>query len=250
MSNKEKRLFAVLGTTMVMLLSGCSLLGENDSSIPPAETVSITLHDENYADTFSVEVGKQASITELTKQGYYSKGYYDSATGGEKYFEADGTSVSVWSKSYPTDLYVQYAPISEFCYEKTYITKGEEFSYYTGQSVSVKGEFLNAIKGNLNKNVKIEVSFSAYDSKEKDWALYFKNVAKYDEGSLTMSKILEKYPGVKLKISSSFNIYSFSKTVSASTINAGKNISLIITRGNTFGEGEIRDCTMKFTFVD
>ena len=53
------------------------------------------------------------SATMPTRTGYTFEGYYDSNSGGTKYYNANGTSAKSWDKTSNTTLYARWTPISK-----------------------------------------------------------------------------------------------------------------------------------------
>ena len=84
-----------------------------------AKTAAVTLNANGGTDgTASVTATYNAAmpaITPATREGYALTGYFDAASGGTKYYNADGTSAKNWDKtSANTTLYAQWectAPI-------------------------------------------------------------------------------------------------------------------------------------------
>lgn len=246
-------ILAILSIISLLAFSGCSLFtGGSGTGNPIAQKTTITLCDGSYSQDFEVTIGQQAKITELTKQGYYLTGYYDSETGGEKYFDASGKSTAVWSASNPTTFYAQYKPIDEFVMTTTFAKSGtHEFSYHTHGNITGNAEFQNALKANLNKNLKVEYSLNGYDSDDgEDWIVYFKNVDSYNEGNLTKDKIASKYYGKVFIMSSSFKTISGTASIPANYIYSGEGFVTFVSRGASFGEGKFKNFNLIITFTD
>lgn len=238
-----------------VLLSGCSFfnfgLGNNSSSVTSVTVeekfTMITLHDGDYSQQFSVQIGKIAQITELTKQNYYSLGYFDQEENGTKYFNADGSSTQVWSENLPTDFYVNYAPIEQFIHKEENLEY--EFGWRAAHVMSLDAEFMNAVKSNLSRNLNINVSFYGYDSTSgNDWVVYYKNVSTYNEGSLNKTQILARYPGKKIILSSTFEYESFEVTYESKSIYGGENLTCFFDRSNMSGTGKVKNLAFEITF--
>ncbi|MBQ4072020.1 MAG: hypothetical protein IJD51_06395 [Clostridia bacterium] len=246
-----KKLCAVALTlllTCCIMLSSCQFIG-GDSTPPAPEKKTITIHDGTYSESLEVEIGKQAKITSLSKQGYFSNGYFDSENGGTRYFDASGTSLAVWSTSNPTDFYVQYSPISEFNNKAEFCTdKASSFGYHICTKISFSPKFKNALSANLDKTVKIDFTFNAYDTDQEDWVVYFKNVSQYGEGGYNTDQIVNKYHGHKIDVPSSYKTYSFTSYIPASEIYAGDCLGLFFSRGNTWGDGYIKNVVVNISF--
>ena len=249
---KLKKLIILAFTfALALSFSGCFFVESGNGSYNGgggSNTVKITLHDGSYAKSFDVEVGSQAKIDELTKMGYYSTGYYTSTEGGEQYFDASGTSLSTWSSNYPTDFYVQYLPIEEFSKKAVfYSSNAKEFSYYEGAIVKLDPQFANAMKANLNKTLNVYTYFSAYDTKAEDWVVYYKNVAKYNEGSMTKDKIASQYYGYIIDVPSNYTNFSYSCNIPISKISNGDCLAFLYSRGANVGKGYIKNLTINIT---
>lgn len=246
---KIRRLLTLLCVLVFTLsLGGCSFLGSGDGSDMNNSKVQITLHDGNFSKNFDVTVGTTAKIDELTKIGYFSTGYYTSENGGDKYFDASGKSLSSWAENYPTDFYVQYKPISEFQLESNhYTSKAKEFTYYEGTIVTTTPEFLNAMKANSQKTLNVTTSFWAYDSKKEDWVVYYKNLAKFNEGNMTKDKIANQYYGYIIDVPSSYTSFSYSCNIPVSKIAGGEKMTFLYSRGATMGEGAIKNLNITIT---
>ena len=63
------------------------------------------------------------SATMPTREGYTFNGYFDAASGGTKYYNADGTSARTWNKTANTTLYAQWTQIT---YTVKWVVDGQE----------------------------------------------------------------------------------------------------------------------------
>ncbi len=168
MINKKKYfaifIIIVILFSMLALLNGCS---PEDNSWPPralTKKITLTIHDSDEIYTVPAYVGKEVSVARQTitsKLGYYLKGYYDSKTGGQMYFDSDGRSVSVWSNNYPTTFYAQWENVDNFvlanniAWNDTYKFFGERYlSFHCTDGIKK-----SAIAGNRSRNVHITVRF-------------------------------------------------------------------------------------------
>jgi len=79
-----------------------------------AKTYNVTLNQNGGSGgTGSVTVtydSAMPAITKPTRTGYTFQGYFDSASGGTKYYNTDGTSAKIWDKIEDTTLYAQWTP--------------------------------------------------------------------------------------------------------------------------------------------
>lgn len=234
------------------LLQACAVItpGGEDTAGKKEKTVAITLYDGEEARSYEVTVGKQAAIGECIKHGYYSMGYYTAPEGGERYFSADGKSLSEWSESFPTVFYVQYAPIGDFSCTKSFLDNEiHTLSYYTHARINTVGELGNALKGNLDKTIRVKLSFIASDtSGDEDWVIYYKNTQSYNEGNLISKAIAAKYHGFEIDVGSSYQSFSHISYIPASEIYAGEALVAFFNRGATFGDGKIKNIVFELSF--
>ena len=72
------------------------------------------------------------SITPATLAGYALTGYFDAASGGTKYYNADGTSAKNWDKTSATTLYAQWE-----CTAPTDLTISGEYIHFPGETLTL-----------------------------------------------------------------------------------------------------------------
>lgn len=251
-----KKIFLIIVCFMMMNLSACFEINDNDldenDTINKKEVVEIVLCDDSSEYKYEVVIGEIAQITEMVKKGYVSRGYFDSKSGGEKYFDADGKSLSVWSVNYPKVFYVQYQNINEYRYSKMYFDKEEAvFGYYRVVKLEFGAEFNNAIKANLDKKIKVSYEFIAYDdywNKGKDVIFYFKNVDKYNEGGMYRDQIINAYNGKEFVINSSYQNYSYYAYIDAQYVYNGSCLAFIMSRGATTGDCRVKNLLFTIEF--
>ena len=245
MSKIKKIIAILLILVFAFAFGGCfDLSGSNSQN----KSVTITLHDGAYSKEFSVIIDGTPSIDELTKTGYYSIGYYTSETGGEKYFDANGKSLTSWSIDYPTDFYVQYRPISELQLQSThYSSDPKEITYYEGTIVKTTPEFLTAMKCNPNSTLNVSTSFSVYDTKNEDWVVYYKSTNKFEEGNLRANEIASKYNGYVFDATTSYASYSYTTQIPVSKMVTGDKMTFIYSRGAAIGKGAIKNLTINIS---
>lgn len=260
MTKKNSTKIVLLLAMILPALSSCGFLdllnghsGGNQDDSESLETTQITLYDGDFSKTFDVAIGKKASISELTKQGYYSLGYFDSPEGGTKYFNADGTSTVAWNYNLPTSFYVQYAPISSFSYIDDSAFDGTyDFGWHIKHDLVISPECMNGIKANLDLNLSITASFSGYDSSSfvDSWILYYKNVSSYDEGNYSTAGILKAFVGEEFSVGTSYASYTITKKVATDYVFSGTSLTCLFSRGNTFGSGYLRNLKYSISFSD
>ena len=101
-----------------------------------AKTYTVTL-DANGGNggTESVTATYNAvmpSITPATLAGYALTGYFDAASGGTKYYNADGTSAKNWDKTSATTLYAQWE-----CTAPTNVAISGEYVHFPGETLTL-----------------------------------------------------------------------------------------------------------------
>ena len=157
----KKKLANVLTLCLIVCvlavsLTACGVFGGG------SKKVNITVYNDGTAKQFSVTVGETARIDPVMKVGYYPTGFYDSETGGTKYFDANGNSASVWQENYPTTFYAQYKSIEG--YPKIEWHEDENKSYDSDTVnfyYQLKGQDYYAIMGNLDRQVRLRYHFKA-----------------------------------------------------------------------------------------
>ena len=152
----------IVALALVIVL-GCIGLTACDS----ISGIELTVYTNGVPETYKAGLNKTVTINPGTKNGYYLKGYYTAEVGGEKYFDVNGESLSVWNKSFPTVFYAQWESIKGFesatdSWDKTYT-----FSPHFGSATSNPGtkfgweitdEAKNLVMGNLDANLLITVT--------------------------------------------------------------------------------------------
>ena len=106
-----------------------------------AKTTNVTLNanggsggDASVTATYG---SAMPTITPATKVGYTLTGYFDAASGGTKYYNADGTSAKNWDKTSATTLYAQWE-----CTAPTNVVISGEYIRFPGETLTltVSGE--------------------------------------------------------------------------------------------------------------
>lgn len=158
----------LLSTLIAFLLSGCGIIdigglkGDGNYNNSKKETEIIIYNDDNPI-TFTVRYGVQAEITALTKSNHYLKGYFTERSDGEKYFDVNGKSTAVWQEGNPDIFYAQWGSLEDLLFTETNDgvfggptnALGSNVTFY----YNLVGDFGNAIRGNLDKELKIVVKF-------------------------------------------------------------------------------------------
>lgn len=115
------------GYSVSVSSDGPALTGPNANNqytfTMPGKDVKITV--EAKGEQYTVTLNKQSgtggpssvtatyaaampTITAPTRTGYTFNGYFDAASGGTKYYNADGSSAKIWDKTAATTLYAQW----------------------------------------------------------------------------------------------------------------------------------------------
>ena len=106
-----------------------------------AKTTNVTLNanggsggDASVTATYG---SAMPTITPATKVGYTLTGYFDAASGGVKYYNANGTSAKNWDKTSATTLYAQWE-----CTAPTNVVISGEYIRFPGETLTltVSGE--------------------------------------------------------------------------------------------------------------
>ena len=108
---KNERAIKFEKTSDVVLYAGWSKILEEKY------TVTFNANEGLGGQTESISVKKGASMPSINtkspkKLGYKFNGWYDSPSGGKKYYDSSCKSVSKYDKSSGTTLYAQYSPIT------------------------------------------------------------------------------------------------------------------------------------------
>lgn len=161
-------------TLATALLTGCSgLFGSNNDSDQSEEeqkpTASITVYVDDAQQQFSVPIGEVAKVKTFTKNGYYLKGYYSEKEGGNKYFDASGTSVGLWQEINPTTLYAQWEKLDALephKFDTKMVNQPEGDSSWWLQE-TLPAEYYNAVQGNLDAAFIIKLEYQVKCSAEE-----------------------------------------------------------------------------------
>lgn len=170
MKNKRIALMAttiIMSIVMIFAMSGCSLLeiilGGSSGTISD-DSIEITVYNDDIPATFKVKSGEENEITAYTKPGYYLVGYFSEKSGGTKYFDTEGKSVSIWQKTNPTTLYAQWKPNSQletFNSGTLKTLESIELAWTNSQVLyhSLPAEYINAAKGSFEELFDITITF-------------------------------------------------------------------------------------------
>lgn len=241
-----KRLYVVILCFVLMTaftLCGCSLFnGINKKTEPPK--IDLTIFNNEQVNTIQVELGKIVSITPVTKEGYYLKGYFDQPQNGIKYIDTNGTSLTEWSNNNPTQLYTQWGNIFELEFKESpdYVL---EFGLQGGDdyvSVELEDEIINAIHGNPTIQAQVCATFKAKGS----FNGYKANFWISDQSNKVNG---EQIARLDERLTTSYTEYTLLSTVDARVFKRGK-IFLYANHGDFFGMGYAKEITITFNFVN
>ncbi|MCL2555644.1 MAG: hypothetical protein FWE03_01315 [Firmicutes bacterium] len=167
---EKKRPFKILMICLLALiiifpLSACDLFGDDNQ--PPPATVSVVLVDGDDYFTAGFEIGQIAEL-ELekvtTRQGYFLQGYFSDISGGARYLDSAGRSLEPWGANFPQRLYAQWGQISELKHysevfaENGVVLQGNNLSGSTNFDFTFSDEVINAIRGNLDRQIRISLT--------------------------------------------------------------------------------------------
>ncbi len=188
---KFKLISALMFVVMILTISltACGLFGE-PKDVPKVTSSSITVYVDDIPQTFTATYDTTVDVGPLSKRGCYLVGIEDSA--GRKYFDEAGRSLLPWNEANPTTFYAKFESLDTLSYTyKTAATKtvciGTQSDYATcnityNYNEAKAVQFLSALKGNPERQVKISYSF---DARKQDsiWKpnLYVKVIANEDE---------------------------------------------------------------------
>ena len=149
-----------------------------------------------------------------TRTGYTFNGYFDSATGGTKYYNANGSSAKKWNKTSNTTLYAQWTPISKDITLKANGATGDDqvvtLTYDSAKSLTPgytkTGYHLAgwnttssgtgySCSANLSKNNVNDLILASYDTLYAQWAPQSYMINYKDQGNVDFSGIHDEgYP--------------------------------------------------------
>lgn len=241
-------LFICIICISIITLSGCSsnTSGGSEDSI---NKVTITIYTNEIPTTFPVTIGEQALVTSFTKSGYYLVGIFDQEEGGTKYFDSNRKSVGVWQQYNPTSLYTQWGIFSEVSKTFDIIFSDDPDSYSWSKNLTwvLENELLNAVKGNLDKELQISLSFRIKEGKSTIFST---------NGSTNRITLKDSAGsgaeafGTKEVVSyeNNYEQHTLSWTAPARCGRTGK-IIIEFNRGNNFNEAYIRDLVLSVSFI-
>ena len=153
-------------TACIFSPTSSSTNNNDDSQQEEIKTTSITIFDGEYSKEFTVKNGKQVNIDALYGRDKYLKGYYNAEEGGTRYFDSMGKSTVVWSADLPNVFYAQWGKIEEIDAQTVqYFTDTPNTRSDTILTIDLSPELYNAVKGNLDSTLKIDMQFSRYHSR-------------------------------------------------------------------------------------
>ncbi|MBO5313364.1 MAG: hypothetical protein J6B29_05300 [Clostridia bacterium] len=239
-------------STLCSLFSCGAMFGQtnqdsngNNNSV---KKTTISIYNGSVKTSYTVEYGKEASVAVLSKPGYYLDGYYTMETGGDMYFDMNGNSTQVWQEGLPSVFYAQWKPLSELVYsEEKRIENPKSWSGYDfpGFSFELTQEIKNAIKGNLDKRVRITYSFDLMDRSNNTYT----SMQFYLSNSLESGR--ENFVSTTLATQSSYQHYSNSVTTTARKfLNSGE---VCMAFKKTYGYDDyysVKNLKITFEFID
>ncbi len=153
------KLFATCALFVIVCLTftACGIFGNGGGDFKN-KSVTISVYNGSASSNYTLAVGKEAHIEPVLKSGYYLTGFFDSETGGTKYFDTSGDSTSVWQKDYPTTFYAQWDDVKNLgtqAWDGLYNNQ-----YYLGMPKTLSftasnTQFVNALQGNYDKTIEI-----------------------------------------------------------------------------------------------
>lgn len=161
----------LLTSLLVGSFIGCSVFSNVDPNEPSAPTTQeITVYNGNTPVNYTLTYGEVAQIDCFAKAGYYFTGAYDSEENGEKYFDIDGKSTSVWTAGKPDVYYARFESVSTIAFTQTQHEE-DPLSWLTGSrwiEFSFDQALINAVQGNLDKKLSVKIEF--YATHTDDWS--------------------------------------------------------------------------------
>ena len=250
---KNKRIIlvvlsVVIGITMIVSMGGCSILeiilGGGSGTISD-DSIEITVYNDDIPATFKVKSGEENEITAFTKLGYYLVGYFSEKSGGTKYFDTEGKSVSIWQKTNPTTLYAQWneiANLDKYESETYYESNTLKYTWDNVKSISfdLPANYINAVNGNFEEEFDIIVKFK------------FKSSTGIIVSMLVCDKTSsdrEYFGTQKFNIEGNNYIdFEAKYTVKASAFRYGKVVFMSYMNGGMFDEGYLKEirCTVQY----
>lgn len=165
-------LIVCVAVFLIISTSFCACFSSNGSSSSKKtaktskKTTSVTLNTGSSSNSVTATIDEELSVAIPAKSDYYFIGYYDSENGGECYINNEGISNSVWQEGFPSKLYAHWDSIDNLYYSNNYfVSETYRYGFYSKSfKYNLPTDFKNAIKGNLNRTIKVIVHF---ESKQK-----------------------------------------------------------------------------------
>ena len=149
-----------------------------------AKTYTVTLNNQGAttAGATSVTATYNAAMPSIAsnlpqKTGYTFNGYFDAASGGTQYYNADGTSAKNWDKTETTTLYAQWTPIQ---YKISYELDGGTNHASNPENYTIETEAIT-----LQDPNKTNHNFVGW-YKESTFATQVTQIAKGSTGNITL----------------------------------------------------------------
>lgn len=238
-----------IGFGSCLVLTACNAIGpQEEIKNKQDKNIDLNIIVDGSVSTFMVTEGQVANVTSFTKPGYYLMGIYDQNEGGTRYFDSSGESTTVWQKTYPTTLYAQWGKIGEL--SKMLGAKFQEEAYEYTWAVNliwaIPSDFLNAVNGNLTKDITITLSFrlkegssTIFDTNNNISLITLKSTTG-DDAETFGTKTVQSYTG-------NYTEYQLEWCVPARCVKGGRVI-IEFNRGNTFNETFILDAVASVAF--
>lgn len=250
---KNKRIIlvvlsVVISIAMIVSMGGCSLLeiilGGSSGTISD-DSIEITVYNDDTPATFKVKSGEENKITAFTKPGYYLTGYYSEKSGGTKYFDTEGKSVSIWQKTNPTTLYAQWNEIANLDkYESQIYYESNTLKYTWDNSKFIDFDlptnYINAVRGNFEEEFDIVVKFKFKSSNGIIVSMLVCDKTSNDR---------EYFGSQKFNIEGNNYIdFEAKYTVKASAFKYGQVVFMSYMNGGMFDEGYLKEisCTVQY----
>lgn len=244
----KKRIIGILLVLVIIAISltACNLGSDSDNESPSGEYSkddAIVVYDEGAQSKYSFASSQYAHTRVYSKPGYYMEGIYDSPTGGTKYFDELGKSLTPWQNdgARPNTFYTRYAPVaglhstSDVLYEDA-----KSASWYAICEYVPPKYIVSAAMGNLNRYVEINIQYKAKDEVSETCFVYLKDSL---ESSATETSMYRQ------ELTKSYKEYTVSLKVPARFMKTGELI-VVFNRTNNFKYGYFKDIVIDITFTD
>lgn len=242
----KKIIFFLMMFLTLSICSSCNFFNNKNSNGEDEKSnlLNLKIIDDNFSKDIQINSKELCTIEYNIKPNFYLKGYYDNEIGGIKYFNSIGQLESVWQDNFPTTLYAQWGRLSELRYQDNGFSEDAvTLEYYSKMTWTLTPEWINAAKGNLNRSIKVKISFRCKHSNSiiTSNRLMFEIVDKFGQASECFSKKIFQ------EITNSYKTYEFECEIPAKAITDGFFRNYVTTYCS--GAISIKDMyvTMEFT---